>query len=175
MARPRLFSFFNRLPDASAIVPPPFAAVEPPAAAQAQDAVVAGLTAKLAEVTAERDQTAAALTAAQTALATAEQTNVAQSVQISALTTERDTFKLAAEQTREAIVQEVRNQEMATLAASQGIPANAEIVPSNGPGKSKSDELTEVLAEIKASKDPAQKGILAVKAANIRADIRAGK
>jgi len=181
MARPRLFSFFARTPDATALIPPPFSVAaglqsEPP------DAAVTALTEKLASVTAERDQARAAYTAGKDQCAQLEASIAAMKAEaatlnqsLAAAIAERDTLKAENTRTRADLTQEIRNTELATLAASQGVPAGAEIVPANGPGKSKADELEEVLTEIKAATDPGIKGALALKARGIRESIRSGK
>jgi chromosome segregation ATPase len=181
--RKSFFSLFRQqLPASVAAVPVPVAApVEPIEPSQADT-----LAGQLAAVTAERDMNAAAFADAKSAyesainalntdLAAVKATAEAAAASITALTTERDSLKAAVERDREAIRQEIRQQEMATLAASQGIPAGADMVAVGTGVTSKTDELEVVLAEMKAATSPAARGLLAAKAAAIRADIRAGK
>lgn len=196
--RPRLFSFFARAPhvtpDASAFIAPPVAVagitsepgILPISAAGAlkeMTASITDLTAKLAGVTAERDMAISAngalsarVTEYQAQCTDLEAAIVTLKETLAGLTTERDTLKAEASRTRADLTQEIRNTELATLAASQGVPACAEIVPANGPGgKSKSEELEEVLTEMKAAVDPGIRGTLAAKAKGIRDAIRSGK
>jgi len=166
MARPRLFSFFNRAPDATALIPPPFAAAtglqsEPP------DAAVTALAEKLASVTAERDQAQAAYTAGKDQCAQLEASIAALKTEaatlnqsLTAAIAERDGLKAEIARTRADLTQEIRNTELATLAASQGVPAGAEIVPANGPGKSNDEQIEALIVTMKAERDPVKKGKL---------------
>lgn len=181
MARPRLFSFFGRQNASGLPLPIASAPVTAPVEPDAGVAEMVALTGKLAAVTAERDQSQAAYEAGKVTAAELDSAILALKASLAnvtaerdALTTERDALKAESARTREEITSEIRNREMATLAASQGIPAGAEIVPANGPGASKADELEAVLTEMKACSNPGQKGLLAAKASKIRADIRAG-
>jgi len=147
--------------------PAPVAAQPVPPAPSEVDA----LTAKISSLTAERDQANAAfseITAAMQALA-ADRSEV-----ITARDTafaERDAAKAIAAKTREEITAEVRQIELAALAASQGIPA-AEIVPASGPGADPEQALTDTLKEMQATTDPAKRGVLAAKASALRATLK---
>jgi chromosome segregation ATPase len=173
MSRPRLFSFFSRAPELTAILPPSAQPVivagitsEPP------NAEIASLTAQLAAVTAERDIVQSDNTALVSKFTEIEAkfneaglqiemlnaNATALNTVVESLSAERDTLKAENARTRDEITQEVRNREMATLAASQGIPAGTEIVPANGADQSKDEQIEALIVTMKAERDPVKKG-----------------
>lgn len=175
MSRPRLFSFFNRAPDASALIPPPFSVTtglksEPPLVVTSKQitdpwAEMLSLQANLASVTAERDQAQAAYTAGLAQYKELEESVVTLKASvaglestITGLTAERDTAKAEAARTREDVAQEIRNTELATLAAAQGIPAGTELVPANSvPEKTRDEEINELTEKLAACTSPTER------------------
>ena len=172
MARSKFFSLFGRpdalTPDISAAAP--VAAVVPDAAAEiatltaqleAAQTELVNAQARLAEQTATAIETIAAASAAIETLTAAS----------AAITIERDDARAALAADREAITQQIRQQEMATLAASQGIPA-AEIVPAVASGSTSREEkdaqMKVVIEEMNNNFNPVERGKLAAKLAALR-------
>lgn len=157
MARPKLFSFFgSNEPSASVALP-----VIPAAPSLAVPSVEA---LALAAVTAERDSNAAAL-AALTAeadtllasLATAETERAAFIEARDALTAERDALTAQLATDRAEITAEIRTQELAGLAASQGIPA-ADIPPvAVEAAQTREEKLAALAVKLEACTDPSER------------------
>lgn len=144
-------------PAASAVLPDPVATVIP-AVVTAPANPSAELENALASACAERDAARAELTSAQDIQArqAAELVTVlaqleALAAEKAAILTERDTFKAAAERTEGEVRGEVRNRELADLAASQGVPAAQ--VPGVA-AETAEDTMESVQAEIAACTDP---------------------
>lgn len=129
------------------------------------------LTAKISSLTAERDQANAAFAEITAAMQTLAAEHSAFIDERNAAIAERDAAKALAAKTREEITAEVRQIELAALAASQGIPA-AEIVPASGPGADPEKALTDKIAEMQACKDPGQRGRLANEVTALRANLK---
>jgi len=172
-------SFFARFLPAialsSAAPPQPTAGPPPKPEAKAAD----GLEKMVAELCADLDATRAENSAIKAAgmmfeakanglaesLSAAEKEVATLKTSLAAAETARDEYKAAAEKKEADIRQDVRNKELATLAASQGAP------PSEVPGdvrQSQGDELESTLAAMRAEKDPVRKGILASRALKLR-------
>lgn len=154
---------------------PPGVTLTTPAPVEAQPvpppSELDALTAKISSLTAERDQavaTSAEIVAKFEALAA---DHVALTRERNDAVTERDAAKALAAKTRDEITAEVRQIELAALAASQGIPA-AEIVPASGPGADPEQALTDKIAEMQACKDPGQRGRLANEVTALRANLK---
>lgn len=156
--------FFSRfLPTSSAAAAAPIALVPPPAAV-APPAVepTAEMAAQLATVTAERDQLQAAFDAFKAAAQAKEMEmsaemdrlhdlSVETSLKLTALTSELEALRAEHSRSREEITAEIRGRELATLAASQGIPA-AELPPVTGEAapQSKQEKLDAISAKLSA-------------------------
>ena len=132
---------------------------------------VEALTAKISSLTAERDQAVAfnADISAKFEAITSELSAV--KLERDTAVSERDAAKALAAKTREEVTSEVRQIELASLAASQGIPA-AEIVPAAGPGADPAQELEDTIKEMQAATDSRQRGALAAKVSALRANLK---
>lgn len=167
------FPFFQRTRPASNALPPGVTLTAPtiPAPEDSAPSVPVGeieaLTGKIAALTAERDQANAALEAKAKEFADATAALETANGTIATLTGERDHWKTKAETDHEKIRQSVRNEELATLAAAQGIPA-VEIVPVQGPGASKDEKINEALDRMKAATNPADRGRIAAELRRLR-------
>lgn len=107
---------------------------------------VEALTAKISSLTAERDQALSANVEIGAKLEALTGELSAVKLERDTAASERDAAKSLAAKTREEVAAEVRQIELASLAASQGIPA-AEIVPAAGPGEKTDDEKIQELSE----------------------------
>ncbi len=164
------FSLFRKraleaqLPPGVTLTPKAAAPVAPQPPAPSE---VEALTAKISSLTAERDQalSANAEIGAKLEALTGELSAVR--LERDTAVSERDAANALAAKTREEVAAEVRQIELASLAASQGIPA-AEIVPANGPGADPAQDLTDTIKAMQATSDPREKGRLAAKASALR-------
>ena len=141
-------------------------APQPPALSE-----VEALTAKISSLTAERDQALSAHTEIGAKLEALTGELSAVELERDTAASERDAAKALAAKTREEITAEVRQIELASLAASQGIPA-AEIVPAGGPGADPAQELEDAIKEMQATTDPRKRGALAAKVSALRANLK---
>ncbi len=170
----KAFSLFRRRvesalpPGVTLTTPSPVEAQPPPAPNPTE---IEALTAKISSLQAERDQAVAFNADLSAKFEQASNELSAIKAERDGLITERDTFKAAAEKRVEDIKSEIRNTELAALAASQGIPA-AEIVPAAGPGTDPEQELNETIKAMQATTDPMERGKLAAKAATLRANLK---
>jgi hypothetical protein len=159
------FPFFGNNPPVSA------AAVVAPVqnAPVAAGAPILDATAIVTEAFAARDAAISQASTVQAALlveqdkvksltASAEEAKI----KISALEKERDEWKVKAETPREEVRTEVRNKELAALAASQGV-APAQVPVQTPETKSSDEQITELRAQISAEKDPVKRGAIAGK------------
>ena len=100
----------------------------------------------ISSLTAERDQANAAFAEITAAMQTLAADHSAAIAARDKAITERDAAQAIAAKTREEITTEIRNAELAALAASQGIPAT-EIVPASGPGEQTEEQKIQALSE----------------------------
>lgn len=168
------FSLFRKraleaqLPPGVTLTPKAAAPVAPQPPAPSE---VEALTAKISSLTTERDQALSANVEIGARLEAITGELSAVRLERDTAVSERDAARAEASRTREEITNEVKQRELASLAASQGIPAT-EIVPAAGPGADPEQELTDTIKAMQAASDPREKGRLAAKAASLRANLK---